>query len=85
MPPPYGSHFLSELTELEEDLEGLDAEILATGVVLDEIPETPIDNMQANRICFGNSVLLRGCDAPAFAEEAYAAYGDELVQLVRNL
>ncbi|PCI02571.1 MAG: tRNA pseudouridine(55) synthase TruB [Hyphomicrobiales bacterium] len=72
---------LSELTELEEDLDGLDAEILATGVVLDEIPEIPVDNMQANRIRSGNSVLLRGRDAPAFAEEAYAAYGDELVAL----
>lgn len=72
---------LSELTELEEDLDGLDAEILATGVVLEEIPEIPVDNMQANRIRSGNSVLLRGRDAPAFAEEAYAAYGDELVAL----
>lgn len=72
---------LSELTELEEDLDGLDAEILATGVVLDEIPEIPVDNMQANRIRSGNAVLLRGRDAPAFAEEAYAAYGDELVAL----
>ena len=72
---------LSELTELEEDLDGLDAEILATGVVLDEIPEILVDNMQANRIRSGNAVLLRGRDAPAFAEEAYAAYGDELVAL----
>ncbi|MFK5979701.1 MAG: tRNA pseudouridine(55) synthase TruB [Rhizobiaceae bacterium] len=72
---------LSELTELEEDLDGLDAEILATGVVLDEVPEITVDNMQANRIRSGNSVLLRGRDAPAFAEEAYAAYGDELVAL----
>ena len=72
---------LSELTELEEDLDGLDSEILATGVVLEEIPEISVDNMQANRIRLGNSVLLRGRDAPAFAEEAYAAYGDELVAL----
>ena len=72
---------LSELTELEEDLDGLDSEILATGVVLEEIPEITVDNMQANRIRLGNSVLLRGRDAPAFAEEAYAAYGDELVAL----
>jgi len=72
---------LSELADLEDELESLDSEILATGVVLEDLPEIAVDNMQANRIRSGNSVLLRGRDAPTFAEEAYAACGDDLVAL----
>ncbi len=72
---------LDELTALEGDLDGLDQEILATGTALDDMLEIPVDRNQVQRIRSGNPVILRGRDAVAFAEEAFASHGDDLVAL----
>jgi tRNA pseudouridine55 synthase len=72
---------LEELTALEGDLPALDNEIIATGVALEELPEIPVTPDQVNRIRSGNSVLLRGRDAPTHADEAFATHGSELVAI----
>jgi len=72
---------LEELVALEDDIEALDAEILATGVALDELPEIALTPDQANRIRSGNPVLLRGRDAITHAEEAFATFGTQLVAI----
>lgn len=72
---------MAYLVALEGDLDALDEEILPTGTALDEITEIPVDRNQAQRLRSGNAVLLRGRDAVAFANEACAVCGDELVAL----
>ena len=72
---------LQELIDLEDDIEALDGEVLATGIALEELPEAPIDKQQAIRIRSGNPVLLRGRDAISFAEEACAINGSELIAI----
>jgi tRNA pseudouridine55 synthase len=72
---------LAELEALAGDLEALDAELLPTGVALDELEEVQVNREQALRIRAGNPVLLRGRDAPSFAEEACAVFGAELVAI----
>jgi len=72
---------LEDLQALEGNLEALDAEILATGIALDDLPEIPVSPDQAQRIRSGNSVLLRGRDAPTHAEEAFATLGADLVAI----
>jgi tRNA pseudouridine55 synthase len=81
---PFGEDDLILLTELEEladDLDALDALLLPTGAALDELPEIAVSAVQANRLRAGNSVLLRGRDATAFASEAVCVNGDELVAI----
>ncbi len=72
---------LEELSELEDDLEALDDEILATGIALDDMPEAPVDKQQVMRLRSGNPVLLRGRDALAFADEACAISGTDLIAI----
>jgi tRNA pseudouridine55 synthase len=72
---------LEELVAMEGDLDALDAELLTTGVALDALPQIAVTGDQANRIRAGNSVLLRGRDAVTFAEEAFAAFGGDLVAI----
>ena len=72
---------LEDLAALEGDLEALDQTILATGAALEELAEVPVDRNQAQRLRSGNPVLLRGRDALAFADEACAVCGDELIAL----
>ena len=72
---------LSELVELEGDLEALDEEILPTGIALEDLPEISVTKDQAQRIRSGNPVLLRGRDAMTFADEAFAIFGSDLVAI----
>jgi len=72
---------LDELIELEGDLDGLDNQVLATGIALDELPEAIIDKQQVIRLRAGNPVLLRGRDAITFAEEACAINGEDLIAI----
>lgn len=72
---------LDELTALEGDLDALDGELLPVGLALEELPEIQITQPQASRLRAGNSILLRGADAPTFADEAYATMGEELVAI----
>lgn len=72
---------LDKLIELEGNLEGLDAAILPTGIVLDELEEVPISKEQAQRVRAGNPVLLVGRDAIIQADEAFASFGSDLVAI----
>ncbi len=72
---------LDELIQMEDDLEALDGEVLATGVALEGLPQTIIDKQQVMRIRSGNPVLLRGRDAITFAEEICAINGVELIAI----
>jgi tRNA pseudouridine55 synthase len=81
---PFGEEDMVRLAELESrkgNLAGLDAELLPTGVALDDLPEIAVTSDQANRIRSGNPVLLRGRDALANADEAVATHGAELVAI----
>ena len=72
---------LDKLVEMEGDMEALDSELFTTGTALDEIIEVPVTKEQVHRLRLGNSIVLRGRDAIAHAEEAYAFSGDELIAL----
>lgn len=72
---------LEELIALEDDLDALDDEALATGIALDEMPQTSIDGQQAIRIRSGNPILLRGRDAITFADEVCAVCAGELIAI----
>jgi tRNA pseudouridine55 synthase len=81
---PFGEEDMVQLSELEAhegDLPSLDAELLPTGVALDDLPEIAVSSDQAQRIRAGNSVLLRGRDALADADEAVAILGADLVAI----
>jgi tRNA pseudouridine55 synthase len=81
---PFGEADMVQLSELESregDLPALDAELLPTGVALDDLPEIAVTSDQAHRIRAGNSVLLRGRDALANADEAVAILGADLVAI----
>jgi tRNA pseudouridine55 synthase len=81
---PFGEEDMVQLSELESregDLAALDEELLPTGVALDDLPEISVTSDQAHRIRAGNSVLLRGRDALANADEAVAILGTDLVAI----
>ncbi|MCB1385466.1 MAG: tRNA pseudouridine(55) synthase TruB [Nitratireductor sp.] len=72
---------LSELEALEGDLAALDAEVLATGIAVEHLPQVPVSKDQVQRLRSGNPVILRGRDALAFADEAIAVSGKELIAI----
>ena len=72
---------LEKLVALEGDLEALDAELFTTGTALEDIVEVPVNREQVHRLRLGNAVILRGRDAIAHADQAFASLGDELVAI----
>ncbi|MCQ8782405.1 tRNA pseudouridine(55) synthase TruB [Mangrovibrevibacter kandeliae] len=60
---------------------GLDACLLDTEAALGNLYEVMLNDEQAGRVLSGNPVLLRGRDAPAFCEEAYAVGLGRLIAL----
>ena len=72
---------LEKLVALEGDLEALDAELFTTGTALEDIVEVPVNREQVHRLRLGNAVVLRGRDAIAHADHAFASLGDELVAI----
>lgn len=81
---------LEELTEEQQAsgararvvrFEALDNLILGTEAALSDLYEVPLSEDQAGRVLSGNPVLLRGRDAPAFCEEAYATGHGRLVAI----
>ncbi|WP_062016949.1 tRNA pseudouridine(55) synthase TruB [Aureimonas sp. AU4] len=81
---------LEELTEEQQAsgarprvvrFEALDRLILGTEAALSDLYEVPLSEDQAGRVLSGNPVLLRGRDAPAFCEEAYATGHGRLVAI----
>jgi tRNA pseudouridine55 synthase len=61
--------------------EALDRLLLGTEAALSDLYEVPLSEDQAGRVLSGNPVLLRGRDAPAFCEEAYATGHGRLVAI----
>ena len=72
---------LEKLVEMEGELEQLDGELFTTGTALDDIIEVPVTKEQVHRLRLGNSIVLRGRDAIAQADEAFASNGDELIAI----
>lgn len=78
---------LGVLTELEtvadeeERLQALDSYLLDTGEALANLPHVAMSDEQAQRIRLGNPVFLRGRDAPAQAEDAWASARGKLVAI----
>jgi tRNA pseudouridine55 synthase len=63
------------------DFTGLDEYILDPALALSDLYEVSLTDEQAGRVLSGNPVLLRGRDAPAFCEEAYATGLGRLIAL----
>jgi tRNA pseudouridine55 synthase len=65
---------LAELIDAREagSAADLDRFLLPVGVALGALPEVPVSSSDAARLRRGQSVLLRGRDAPAFAGAAHA-------------
>ena len=63
------------------DFEPLDEYLVAPEVALADLYEVALTDDQAGRVLSGNAVLLRGRDAPAFCDEAYATGHGRLVAL----
>ncbi len=72
---------LEKLVEMEGELEQLDSELFTTGTALDDLLEVPVTKEQVHRLRLGNSIVLRGSDAIAQADEAFASNGDELIAI----
>ena len=72
---------LEKLIEMEGEIEKLDGELFTTGTALDDIVEVPVTKEQVHRLRLGNSIVLRGRDAIAQADEAFASNGDELIAI----
>lgn len=72
---------LEKLVEMEDDLDQLDAELFTTGTALDDVVEIAVNKDQAHRLRLGNSIVIRGRDAIAHADEAFASVDDELIAL----
>ncbi|KAB0682841.1 tRNA pseudouridine(55) synthase TruB [Aureimonas leprariae] len=63
------------------DFAGLDEYLLEPETALADLYEVSLTDEQAGRVLAGNPVLLRGRDAPAFCEEAYATGHGRLLAL----
>ena len=72
---------LEDLVAMEGEIEKLDGELFTTGTALDDIIEVPVTKEQVHRLRLGNSIVLRGRDAIAQADEAFASNGDELIAI----
>ena len=72
---------LEDLVAMEGDIEKLDGELFTTGTALDDILEVPVTKEQVHRLRLGNAIVLRGRDAIAQADEAFASNGDELIAI----
>ena len=72
---------LETLKNLEGNLEALDGELYTTGSAFEDILDVKVNREQASRLRLGNSIVLRGSDAIAHADEAIAVNGSELVAI----
>ncbi|MEM1038036.1 MAG: tRNA pseudouridine(55) synthase TruB [Pseudomonadota bacterium] len=72
---------LSELLELEGDLAALDAKLISPMEAMDGFPELRLDEDQARRIRMGNSIILRGRDAPVEEADVCAIHKGSLVAI----
>jgi tRNA pseudouridine55 synthase len=70
-----------EERNLARDFAALDALLMETAAALDCLPQVAVTDDAASRIRLGNSVILRGRDAPVEAEEACATARGKLVAI----
>ncbi|RIY00796.1 tRNA pseudouridine(55) synthase TruB [Aureimonas flava] len=63
------------------DFTALDEMVLDAATALGELYEVALTDDQTGRVLSGNPVLLRGRDAPAFCDEAYATGQGRLVAI----
>ena len=59
----------------------MDEYILDPALALSDLYEVSLTDEQVGRVLSGNPVLLRGRDAPAFCDEAYATSGGKLIAI----
>lgn len=90
MVAPFGEEDLVRLADLvaletiendEERLAALDAFLIDTSEALSDLPEIIVNEDQAHRIRVGNSIILRGRDAPVCEPDAYATLKGRLVAI----
>lgn len=67
--------------EAQPSYEALDALLLDSAAALDCLPEVVIGDDAAQRIRLGNTVVLRGRDAPVSAEEIYVTLRGRMVAI----
>ena len=72
---------LDELLEFEGQFDELDQQLFTTGTALDEMVEVPVTKEQVHRLRLGNAIVLRGREAIAQADEAFASSGEELIAI----
>ncbi|MCK5932875.1 MAG: tRNA pseudouridine(55) synthase TruB [Fulvimarina manganoxydans] len=63
------------------DFEPLDDYVVDAAEALSDLYEVSLSEEQASRVLSGNPVLLRGRDAPAFCEEAFATGHGRLIAI----
>jgi tRNA pseudouridine55 synthase len=71
-------------TEAEKpaaNFEAIDALLVETGAALECLPQVALTDEAANKIRLGNSVIIRGRDAPVEAEEVCATARGKLVAI----
>ncbi|QLF68999.1 tRNA pseudouridine(55) synthase TruB [Peteryoungia desertarenae] len=72
---------LEALEDREERLAALDAFLVDTSEALSALPQIRISDDQAHRLKMGNSIILRGRDAPVAEPEAVALAGGRLIAI----
>ncbi len=65
----------------EADLSSLDALLVGTEAALEGLPHVAVSEDAAQKLRLGNSIILRGRDAPAEADDAYATLRGKLVAI----
>jgi tRNA pseudouridine55 synthase len=72
---------LEAIEDKDERLAALDAFLVDTAEALSALPQLRITEDQAHRLRMGNSIIVRGRDAPVAEPEAVALSGSKLVAI----
>jgi tRNA pseudouridine55 synthase len=72
---------LEQIEDRDERLAALDEFLIDTAEALSSLPHLPVSDEQAHRLKMGNSVILRGRDAPLAEAEAYATSRGRLIAI----
>jgi tRNA pseudouridine55 synthase len=72
---------LEKIEDRDERLAALDAYLIDTAEALSSLPHLPLTDEQAHRIKLGNSIILRGREAPVAEAEAYATARGRLIAI----
>ncbi len=72
---------LEKMEDRDERFAALDARLIDTAEALSSLPNLPVSDDQAHRIRMGNSIIVRGRDAPLAEPEVYATARGRLVAI----